>query len=336
MANVDPNIQAILDEHRRELDLIAQQFQNQHQRDNARDANKVLQNFIKDHKDKINICDGSSLRAVREWMRNISSCVHRVPQGQNEDLFVISVTKATASGDLLDEIEQFLRNQPNANQAELRDHINASFLGPDEANVLKDELKSIRQGQREEIPNFNRRFLKAAEHAYPLPRDAATDELLTEMFLGALANGRIKDKCFSHDPRVADLQTVTTVASNEWARQRRRVRIQRDYSTNTPEPMEVDSSENTSSPPLRETLAAMASSLRRLQGDVNTLKAGPSPSTARASVPAPTPRQDQRRSITCWYCGIIGHHQKDCRRRKRENAPLRSTAPLPPQSVSKN
>ena len=302
MAQVDVNVQAILDEHRRELDLLAQRYQQEQQREDQRDQNKILQNFVKEHKDKINLCDGSSLRSVREWLRSISASVHRVPQGQNVDNFVIAVMKATCSGDLLDEIESHLRAaQAIVTHAQLRAHVNESFLGPDEANVLKDEVKVMNQGQREELPAFNRRFLKAADHAYPVPRDAQTEKMLTDRYLGSLMAGRIKDCCFNHDPRLVDLATATTVASAEWARQRRRQRIQREHTQHV-EPMEVDSTD----PPLRETLSAMASSIRNLQAEVKELNGTKEQQST----------QPKAKRGACWYCGIRGHHQRECRKRK--------------------
>lgn len=307
MAQVDPNIQAILDEHRREITLLGNQYDRQHQREQARDQERIKTKFIQEQKEKITPCDGSTLRSVREWTRSIAAAAHRVPQGQNADDFVIGVMKATATDDLFDELEAHLRQAQNpVTHVQLRDHLDAAFLGPDEANVLKDEVKNIRQGQREELPRFNRRFLKAAEHAYPVPRDAQTEEMLTDRYLGALTTGRIKDCCFNHDPRLVDLATATTVASDEWARQRRRIRIQRDYAN---EPMEVDSAE----PPLRETLSAMAASLRTLQSEVKELRSGRIPQDSKHAKP-------QAKPGACWYCNAPGHHQRECRKRQRDRS----------------
>ena len=209
--------------------------------------------------------------------------------------------KNTASQDLLDEIELHVRNaaQP-VTQLQLREHIINSFLGPDEANVLRDEVKTLRQGQREEIPTFNRRFLKAAAHAYPIPRDAEIEEQLTERYLASLLPGKIRERCFNHDPRLVDLNAATTAASNEWGKECRRIRIQRECKDEHM-PMEVDaiqSSIESTDPPLRESLAAIASGMRALRQQRTTSW--------------PTPIGYRPKKGPCWTCGQKGHYRREC------------------------
>ena len=72
---------------------------------------------------------------------------------------------------------------------------------------------------------YNRRFLKPAAHTYPIPRDGEVEEQLTERYLASLLPGKIKERCINHDPRLVYLNTATDVASSEWGKERRRVRI---------------------------------------------------------------------------------------------------------------
>ncbi len=322
MAAIDPNIQAILDEHRRELTLFATNCDNQERRANLRLASENKSKFIQEQKDKISVCDGSSLRSVREWLRLITAAARRVPQGQDVDDYIVTLMKTTATEDLLDEIEVHLRAAQNpVTQLQLRDHLNDAFLGPDETSMLRDELKAISQSPREEVPRFNRRFLKASEHAYPLPHDEETEEMLTDQYLGALSTGRIKDACFNHNPRLVTLADATAVSADEWSKQRRRTRIQRERARRD-EPMEVDMLTTSSDPPIRETLAALASGVRAVQAEVKTLRNAQPPRDS----PAPPQSTQQRKKGNCWYCGKPGHYQQDCRKRRRDGAPT-SSAP---------
>ena len=101
--------------------------------------------------------------------------------------------------------------------AGLRGHIQQVFLGPDEANVLKEELRATKQTQREDVPRFNRRFTKAADLAHLHRRDGNTEESVTDRYMGALLNGKIRDRVFSHDPQLVMLDDAMRVASDEWA-----------------------------------------------------------------------------------------------------------------------
>ena len=100
----------------------------------------------------------------------------------------------------------------------------------------------MRQGAREDIPAYNRRFAKAADLAHPLPCNADVEEALTELYMVSLKDGKIKDRVFAADPRLVVLLPTQTLAAEEWARQRRRSRIQRESKT-VHEPMDVSTAE---------------------------------------------------------------------------------------------
>ena len=79
---IDPNIRAILAGHQQQLDLVARQYQHQAQREDAKQRIKIKDRFINEQKNLITQCDGSSLRAVREWLRQIAAAQFRGPVGQ--------------------------------------------------------------------------------------------------------------------------------------------------------------------------------------------------------------------------------------------------------------
>ena len=223
MAAVDPNIQAILDQHQQHLALLDQNQRQQRIAQERRYDNYVKDKYITEQKEKVGICDGQNLKAVRDWSRNITASVNRVPAGQNVNDYVIDLMKATAVGDLLEEIENFIFANDGAalTHNDIRDYINVAFLGPDEANVLKDKLKEIKQSAREEIPAYNRRFVRNADYAYPNPRDQADDRMLSELYIVSLANTKIRDKLFAHDPAIVTLNGAVQFAAEEWARTQR-------------------------------------------------------------------------------------------------------------------
>ncbi|MCP3887666.1 MAG: hypothetical protein GY702_02175 [Desulfobulbaceae bacterium] len=340
-AQVDPNIQAILGQHQQQLQII----QNQQQQDAQRAAQQADERrfcrWLVDQEKKVDVCDGKSLKDVRIWLRQINCAVDRIPGGANADEYLFKLMCATSTDDLLEEIEGHVRaNAPNqVAHGQIRAHVNLAFLGPDEANLLKEVVENLKQGHREDIASYNRRFSKAADYAYPQPRNPQTDEELTDVYMSSLKDGKVKDSVFEHDPALVTLQGAMQVALGEFARQSRRKRVQRKHTTH--EPMEVDeiASSATSTPTVRDTLAAMASSLRTLQKEVRTMKEGkPSP------IPSYQNRQNHgktngnqrkpnghRRAFEgrCWYCHQAGHPQAVCFQRQRDGAPMKA----PPQST---
>ena len=137
---------------------------------------------------------------------------NRVPAAVNANSYMLALIKKTASDDLLEEIEDYERTQAAqaaaVGHAAMRVHIAASFLGPDEQNVLKEELKNLRQTAREDLQRYSRRFSRAADYAYPQPRNAQIEEEITDLYMGSLAAGKVKDRVFSHDPQLVTLQAA--------------------------------------------------------------------------------------------------------------------------------
>ncbi len=260
-----------------------------------------------------------------------------MPAGANVDDYMHKLMCATSVSDLLDKIEGHVRaNAPGpVAHGQIRAHVNLAFLGPDEGNLLKEEVENIKQGAREDLTSFNRRFSKAADYAYPQPRNADTEEELTDKYMSALRESKVKDAVFEHDPPLVTLQGAMQVALGEYARLRRRKRVQRRH---THEPMEVDlledeggvSSLTNAAPTVRDTLAAMASSLRSLQKEMNTIKGNqPSsisstPQNHNRNQPRKTNGFQRNKGVQCWYCNQLGHFQRDCFKRQRDKAPFKS------------
>ena len=93
-------------------------------------------------------CDGSTTAAVRNWIREVMLAFNQVGADS-----VIEIATKTVSGPLRFELDRYIEGLIVANQvgraailwADLRNHISAQFLNPDEYAVLRDELDKIRQ-----------------------------------------------------------------------------------------------------------------------------------------------------------------------------------------------
>ena len=320
MADIDPNIEAILRQHQSQLDLIKQHQDRDNRIQNERLQSSIKDKFLKTQKEKVGLCDGNNLKQVRIWSRNIFATINRVPQGQNAEDYVIELIKETATGDLLDEVEAFMQAEATAMRAatvqSIRTHVNNTFLGPDEANQLKDKVRDIKQSAREDIPAFNRRFAKAADMGYPAPRQDTEEQIVLEMYMAALANGRIKDRVFNQDPPTDTLAATMQVAADEYARQQRRHRVTREFNRVEVD-MEVDEAAP-SDPPLRDTLAAMASAIRGIQQNQDNAA-----NTRGNAAEAKGNGRDNghhrgKSNKRCWYCNRLGHIQRFCRKRQAD------------------
>ena len=132
--SVDPYIQAILAEHRGQLDVITNFCTAQQTRDQRLAQERAIDKFVQEQKERITVCDGASTSALREYLRQIDHAVYRVPTGQDANDFIIRSIRATATGDHLDEVDTFIcTSQQIVSQDDLRHHINDTFLGRDEA-----------------------------------------------------------------------------------------------------------------------------------------------------------------------------------------------------------
>jgi hypothetical protein len=238
-------------------------------------------------------CDGSSAKSVREWIRNIRAASKRVPEQEQSRNYMIKLICKTARGDLFEEIDSIM-NKGDRDRIEWKkivEDILEAFLGPDEQDALRDELKKIKQGAREEIPEFNRRYTKAAALAYPSMSEEEKRNV-TKLYMVALRAGRIQDRLFDKDPRLETLEEATEAAYSEWARARFRERAL--HSRPEPEPMEVDVVT------IREEVARQEKEIRELRKQIEQ-------QAVKSSIPSPS---------SCLFCKEEGHWKNECPKRK--------------------
>ena len=275
--------------------------QDQREKTQSRQADEKLRNWAREEGEQIAVCDGGSIKSVREWIRSIRAAKPRVPHNENKSEYLKKLISRTARGDLFDETEVYLNKHDRvlATADEILQHILDSFLGPDEQDALRDDVKSIKQAPREEIPAYNRRFRKAADVAYPnvSPEE---DAQLTRLYLAGMKRGHVQESLFRHKPRLVSLDHAVSQAYEEWAEVRYRERTLQEAKSSASGmiPMEVDALNITA----RETMAEQERKIKHLQKQLKH--------TAIASSSIP------KRSVSCYFCKQSGHMKSECKKRK--------------------
>ena len=294
--------------------LNAQNQQNQNYR-----IHKEQKQWADDEKAKMEFCEGLTQRSVREWLRKIHNAFILLPAGFDANWCIKRLMTLTARGDLQEELENFIAIQPNqaniAHQA-LTNHISHAFLGPDEAETLKSEVKCMKQGVREQIPAFNRRFTKIADLAFPaLGRAADVEADLAGYYLNALQDGPIKDALFKHRPRLATLAAVKQAAAAEYTELRYQQRI-----TGKPVQQEEAMEIAAIAQPLRELLAEYKQEVADLKKQIASLKRAqqPPPRQSFQQQGKKPPRKPDGSPGDCFYCGKPNHIARECRKKKSD------------------
>ena len=157
-------------------------------------------------------CNGSTTAAVRNWIRDVTLAFNQVGADS-----IIEIATKTVSGPLLFELERYIEGVIVANQvgraailwADLRNHISAQFLNPDEYAVLRDELDKIRQSVYEPTAQYARRFRDIADVAYPTAhRNADQERLLIKAFARGLKSNELARKLVEQSPATIEAAFV--------------------------------------------------------------------------------------------------------------------------------
>jgi hypothetical protein len=279
------------------IELRESEVRRQQQRA-EKEVMEELERWLEEESRHVLACDGDSIRAVREWMAAIRSSYRRVPPGKDDNVYVKKLIVRTTTAELFREVDNFLERNGRAAVAweAVLDHVLEAFLGPDEQEALKDEVRNLRQGAREAIPAYNRRFLHAADLAYPRP-SAHQQYDLSVAYLKSLVKGRIQTRLADRDPPLQTLEQATAAAYAEWAKMRRADRILQPSRPAAPEPMEVDAIT------IREQLAAQERDIKAL-----TKKLAEQELSGKEQKGNGTAGNEWR----CWKCQDPGHLKKDC------------------------
>lgn len=297
---------------------------------------------------RVQHCDGSSTRKLREWFREIELTVPY----SNKTVLIASLT---AEGPLRSQLEKYLSEQPQRDQVTwdaLKQELQTQFLSQHEAERLRDEVEKVKQEAYETTAAYGRRFREAADLGYPAAqRNADQQRLMLRCYMRGLKNRELVGRLVQ-EARPADyLDAITAVAQYESDR----YNIHRALHGVDPtertgeEAMEVNSLREPArgaagnNEAMTEALAKLQRQVAGLSREFTKLKAGgrdARPTGAAASSSRPPGSQDRRRTgparpqggqkgtrkpspfkftedgrPICAHCDKPGHVKAECRSR---------------------
>ena len=273
--------------------------------------------FASRHAPKIGVCDGSSQSALREWLRQLRliECTQA-----KDSLYRGEVIFQTASGSLYESYRTFVASTPNCTIAAVLAHIQSTYLGEDENDVLLTELKKVKQKQGEDLPQYNLRFERAANIAFPRPT-AADQKTMVNLYLRNARKSSTIDRIFQLDPFPTTLAVAMTNTRVFWEQKKRQERIQREskaeeIANRQEESMDISPTEHTK--PTREKKGepkASAPSALTEKDVIALIKKYASvakPPPARSSKGSDRQRTDSKQERKCFLCNKPGHLRRNC------------------------
>ncbi len=282
----------------------------------------------------IDRCDGVVPEHVRSWIRALDGW-------QCEDVdesFVLDLAKATATGDLLDEIRARVNDETDGglhavdDWTGLRAHIVDHFLSACEDVKLQTQLETTKQRVGETTPAYIRRFRTDANRAYGIHVRAPTEEnRVVASFLRGLADRQFAERLY-RTGRVATLSNAIQVALEKEAE---RERMEQMLRSRGEEPMEVSPVDATDK--LLGVMTTMQHRLEQVSSRLAKMEArGATPPKTKPIQDPPKRRQqqdgqgDKRRPRYRWdeqgrpicnRCARPGHISRECPNRKGTSTP---------------
>ena len=273
--------------------------------------------IVKDSCAKVEPCDGSDPTLVKRYLRELEL----IPLQLRFEVF-----EHTARDSLLREGLYWGRQQEGPRQwPGLKEHLIKAFVSQDAEGALRKELFAINRQPLETVVSYNRRFRDLMNEAYPMqfneqgqevPRNPDQMEILIKTYATGLRDRVLARKIITPDWPETIQQAMERTALNEKAGDN----LVRLGYRDTAEPMEVDAISHSlgskSKPTYTQTekdLYALKSQYGKLERKLDELIKRPSAAT---SSPYHARQNSDRDPRKCFFCGLPGHIQRNCRKFK--------------------
>ena len=242
-------------------------------------------------------CDGELTSQTRNYLYDIDLLV---PQFTQDPDSIITIVKKTASGSLGREIQRYISDCTTpVTWLTLKSHIEKTFLSSDEAEVLRQNIESVRQGSAETLASYNRRFREAVRRAYSSQLSPDAERTLMKNYLRNLLSPEMARKASLEvsDPSLDKLLQFTEQIEAGLQRYQALGRNE--------EPMEINSATNPLQQ-IQEALHAVMVEQQKLRDDVHVglhrTQDSSMPDPPRKVHRQPVARQQTLGQRQCYLC----------------------------------
>ena len=205
---------------------------------------------IRDCIEVTHVIDGRNAEAVRAWTRDIMHA--NVKCENNED--VLRVMTQTVTGQIRDELEEFLTENAASGQAGARwnvpfraalEHVREIALPPGETQRQRQMLLKMSRRSGESIIAFNGRFKRVMQQAYPCELTADHQEALVGAYLRAILDKDIAKAAYPNDitaipNAISDIMAKAAKLDVKAHKFQTMMQSSTNLPLHTDEPMEVD------------------------------------------------------------------------------------------------
>ena len=183
----------------------------------VRETNEAERETLRVTSGMIQTCDGSAHEDTRRWLDDVE--MSNATVGTHN---VVRVARRTVSGSLRKEVEKIVAahavtpstggdKDPNlCPWKTLKEEVEKAFLPADEEGHMKGKLEHVKQGEKEDIQMFNRRFRNMVDIGYPVEqgkeRSGETEATLVRLYGRAIYSDSHARKLSAKEPPAKTLK----------------------------------------------------------------------------------------------------------------------------------